>query len=295
MTTLAPPPPAPANPPPPLSPGGRSAVRVTLIVAAAVITLGALVALSALAWGVTNFRVITDSKALPPALRALVVDTGTVPMAVRLTTDRDATEPRADLRMVNSTRAAANPLALTSERGEARLTITGEASEFLQWTRAGELTVVLPPDLARRLTVTVEQKTGVLMARADLDQLVARTDDGAVVLSGAARRVEIHNVNGEVVAREPIAVTESFSATTVSGDVVVDFAEAAPRSVDINSQDGDIVVGLPANGTYLVNADSDAGRGETVVRVPRTADRDAADAQVTARSQHGDVVIDDLR
>lgn len=293
MTTLAPPPPAPANPPPPLSPGGRSAVRVTLIVAAAVLVVGVLVALSALAWGITNFRVITDSKTLPQALRALVVDTGTVPMAVRLTTDRDATEPRADLRMVNSTRAADNPLALTSERGETRLTITGEPSEFLQWTRAGELTVVLPPDLARRLTVTVEQKTGVLLARADLDHLVARTDDGAVVLSGSARRVEIHNVNGEVVAREPIAVTESFSATTVTGDVVVDFAEAAPRSVDINSQDGDIVVGLPANGTYLVNADADADRG--VVRVPRTADRDAADAQVTARSQHGDVVIDDLR
>lgn len=294
MTTLAPPPPAPANPPP-LSPGGRSAVRVTLIVAAAVLVVGVLVALSALAWGITNFRVITDSKTLPPQVRALVVDTGTVPMAVRIDTDRDATEPRADLRMVNSTRAADNPLALSSERGEARLTITGEPSEFLQWSRAGELTVVLPPDLARRLTVTVEQQTGVVLARADLDQLIARTDDGAVVLSGSARRIEIHNVNGEVVAREPIAVTESFSAATVSGDVKVDFAETAPRSVDISSQDGDVIVGLPADGTYLVNADTGAERGATVVRVPRTADPEAADAQVTARSQHGDVIIDDLR
>ncbi|SEH70343.1 hypothetical protein SAMN04489835_3056 [Mycolicibacterium rutilum] len=295
MTTLAPPPPAPTNPPPPLSPGGRTAFRAVLIVAAAALVAGALVGLSALAWGITNFRVITDSKALPPSVRALVVDTGEVPMAVRLTTDRDAAEPRADLRMVNSTRAGANPLELTSDRNEARLTITGEPSEFLQWSRAGEITVVLPPDLARRLTVTVEQKRGVVMAQADLDQLIARTDDGAVLLSGSARRVEVHNVNGEVVARKPIAVTEAFTATTVSGDVKVDFAEAAPRTVDVNSEDGDVIVGLPAGGSYVVNADTGAERGATVVRVPRTTDRAAADATVTARSENGDVVIDEVR
>ena len=37
-----------------------------------------------------------------------------------------------------------------------------------------------------------------VLAQADLDQLIARTDNGAVVLSGAARRMEIHNEDGDV-------------------------------------------------------------------------------------------------
>ena len=138
-----------------------------------------------LALGISNFRVVTDSKALPPTMRSLVVDTGSVPVAVRITTDRDAREPRADLRMVNSTRAAENPLSVSTDRTESRVTINGEPSAFLQWGRAGEITVVLPPGIARRLSVTTQQKTGVVLAQADLDQLIARTDNGAVVLSGA--------------------------------------------------------------------------------------------------------------
>ena len=51
---------------------------------------------------------------------------------------------------------------------------------------------MLPPDLARRLTVTTQQKIGVVLAYADLDQLIARTDDGEIVLSGSARRIEVH-------------------------------------------------------------------------------------------------------
>ena len=131
MTTIAPPPPAPATPPPPLSPSGRTAVRVTLIVAAAVLVVGAIVSLSVLAWGLASFRVITDSKPLPAAMRSLVVDTGSVPVAIRITTDRAAREPRADLRMVNNTRAGANPLAVTSDAAGARVTINGEASTWL--------------------------------------------------------------------------------------------------------------------------------------------------------------------
>ncbi|ULE31573.1 DUF4097 family beta strand repeat-containing protein [Mycobacterium sp. IDR2000157661] len=292
MTTIAPPPPAPT---PPLSPGGRTAIRATLIVAAAVLVVGTLVALSAAAWGLINFRVITDSRPLPSSMRTLTVDTGQVPVVVRISADRDAREPRADLRMVNSTAAAANPLAVDTQNGDARVSISGESSRFLQWSRAGEITIVLPPDLARRLSVTTQQDTGVVLAQADLDQLIARTEDGAVVLSGSARRVEVHNVNGEVVTRDPIVVTDSFSATTVSGDVVVDFAEAAPRTVDVESRNGDVVLGLPAHGRYVVDASTGQDRGATVVRVPQTRDRGSADAVVTARSETGDVVIDDLR
>jgi hypothetical protein len=293
VTTIAPPPPAPATPPPPLSPGGRTAFRLSLIAAAAVLAVGTLASLGAVAWGIASFRVITDSKPLPVAMRSVFVDTGSVPVAVRITTDRKAREPRADLRMVNSTRAGANPLVVNADPTGARVTINGESSTFLQWGRAGEITLVLPPDLARKLTVTVQQDTGVVLAQADIDQLIARTDTGAVVLSGAARRVEVHNVDGEVATRDPIRVTESFSATTETGDIKVDFAETAPRTVDVSSQDGDVILALPARGPYVVNTNT--ADGNTDVRVPQTTNRENAAAVVTARSDTGNVVIDDLR
>ena len=90
MTTIAPPPLAPATPPPPLSPGGRTAFRISLIAAAAVLVVGTLISLGVAAWGVASFRVITDTKPLPVAMRSVFVDTGSVPMAVRITTDRAA-------------------------------------------------------------------------------------------------------------------------------------------------------------------------------------------------------------
>jgi hypothetical protein len=293
VTTIAPPPPAPATPPPPLSPGGRTAFRLGLIAAAVVLVVGTIASLGAVAWGVASFRVITDSKPLPVAMRSVVVDTGSVPVAVRITTDREAREPRADLRMVNSTRAGANPLVVNADAAGARVTINGEPSAFLQWGRAGEITVVLPPDLARKLTVTIQQETGVVLAQADIDQLIAHTDTGAVVLSGAARRIEVHNVDGEIVTRDPIRVTESFSANTANGDIKVDFAESAPRTVDATSDNGDVIVALPARGPYVVNANTE--NGATVVRVPQTMNRENAAAVVTARSENGDVIIDDLR
>ncbi|MDT5279713.1 MAG: hypothetical protein QOJ20_908 [Mycobacterium sp.] len=295
MTTTAPPPPAPATPPPPLSPGGRTAFRLALIAAAAVLVVGTLASLGTVAWGIASFRVVTDSKPLPSGMKSVVVDTGSVPIAIRITTDREAREPRADLRMVNSTRAGANPLVVNADPAGARVTINGESSAFLQWGRAGEITLVLPPDLARKLTVTAQQDTGVVLAQADIDQLIARTDTGAVVLSGAARRIEIHNVDGEVVTRDPIRVTESFSATSETGDIKVDFGETAPRTVDAMSQDGDVIIALPARGPYIVNADTGAERGDTVVRVPQTTNRENAAAVVTAHSETGDVIIDDLR
>ncbi len=292
MTTIAPPPPAPATPPPPLSPGGRTAFRIALIAAAAVLVVGTLASLGTVAWGIAGFRVITDSKPLPSGMRSVVVDTGSVPIAIRITTDREAREPRADLRMVNSTRAGANPLVVIADPAGARVTINGESSAFLQWGRAGEINLVLPPDLGRKLTVTAQQDTGVVLAEADIDQLIAYTDTGAVVLSGAARRIEIHNVDGDVVTRDPIRVTESFSATTDTGDITVDFADTAPRTVDATSQDGDVIIALPARGPYVVNANSGDGRQRCGCRRRPTG---RTPRVVTARSDTGDVVIDDLR
>jgi hypothetical protein len=44
-----------------------------------------------------------------------------------------------------------------------------------------------------------------------------------------------------------------------------------------------------------VNANTGQEQGATVVRVPQTTNREDAAAVVTARSETGDVVIDDLR
>lgn len=293
MTTIAPPPPAPATPPPPLSPGGRTAFRIALIAAAAVLVVGTLGTLGTVAWGIASFRVITDSKPLPSGMRSVVVDTGSIPVAIRISSDREAREPRADLRMVNSIRAGANPLAVNVDGTNARITLSGERSMFLDLGRGGEITLVLPPELARKLTVTTQQDNGIVLAQADLDQLITRTDNGEVVLSGSARRIEVYTDNGDVVTRDPISVTESFSATADNGDVRVSFSDAAPRTIDAISDNGDVIFGLPPRGPYMVNASTD--NGDTTVRVPQANGRETAVAVVTARSENGDVIIDDLR
>jgi len=275
-----------------LSPGGRTAIRVLLIAAAALLVLGTLGGLGAAAWGLSTFRVITDSKPLPAAMRSLVVDTGELPVAVRITADRSATAPRADMRMINSTRAGSHPLVVTDEAGATRVAISGEPSPYLQWGRAGEITIVLPPDLARGLSVTARQENGLLMAQADIDQLTAHTVNGPVMLTGSARRVEVHSTDGDVISRGAVSVTESFAADTVHGDISVDFT-TAPRTVDATTRDGDVRVGLPDRGPYLVTAATDGG--DTVIRVPQTSERARAAAVVTVRSDGGDIVIDDVR
>ena len=299
MTTIAPPPTAPpVNPPPssppPLSPGGRTAIRVLLIAAAAVLVLGSVATLGVAAWGLSTFRVVTDSRPLPPTMRSLIVDTGQLPVAVRITADPEATQPRADMRMINSARAGSHPLTVSTDSTGTRLTISGEPSPFLQWGRAGEITVVLPPEVARGLTVTSQQRTGVLMTQADLGQVTARMTHGAVLLSGSARRIEVDSVDGDVLARTAIAVTESFRATTANGDIEVDF-KTAPRTLDATTDNGDIRIALPPSGPYVVNADTSDRSGDTVVRVPQTSDRTDAASIVTARSDTGDITIDELR
>lgn len=49
-------------------------------------------------------------------------------------------------------------------------------------------------------------------------------------------------------------MSESFSATTANGDIKVDFAEAAPGTVDVDRRTGDVVLGLPGQGRYIVDA-----------------------------------------
>ncbi|MCV7054525.1 DUF4097 family beta strand repeat-containing protein [Mycolicibacterium gilvum] len=283
--------PPPVTPPPALSPGARTAIRVALIALSGALITGLVVALSGAAWGLSSLRVVKDSATLPTSLTSVTVDTGSVPAAVRITTDREVREPRVDMRMVNSTRAGSEPLSVTADGTDAQVTIDAEPSELLQWTRAGEVTVVLPPELARRVSVTTRQETGVLFAQADIDRLTARTVDGAVIVSGSARRVDITNEHGDVTTRGPITVDESFSATTTTGDISVKFA-APPATVDAHSEHGDVVVSLPPPGPYFVDA-SGTEHGETVIKVPTTRDRDSAASAITARSETGDIVVNE--
>ena len=95
-TTLTPP------GPPSLSPGGRTAARAALVIAAVAIIATTLALLTAAALGLSAFRLVTDHHDLPANMRALTVETASSPMAVRIVADRDATEPRVDVRMVTT-------------------------------------------------------------------------------------------------------------------------------------------------------------------------------------------------
>ncbi|MGV0745592.1 DUF4097 family beta strand repeat-containing protein [Mycolicibacterium sp. XJ870] len=290
MTTITAPP--PVAPPPQLTPGGRTAFRLVLIAAAALLLAATVVGLGVAAWGVSAVRVVTDHQTLPANMRSLVVDTAAVPIAIRITADRETREAGADLRLVNTSHSGEHELNVTTEGSETRISIAGQPSPMLEWARGGEITIALPPEQARRMTVRTEQEIGMVMAQADLDQLISRTNDGPIILGGAARRIEVHTVSGDVTTRDPIAVTEHFSATTSDGDITVDFKEAPPRTVEATSREGDVVIGLPEPGPYLVLAQSSES---TEVRVPQTSTPANAASEITARTDDGAVIIEAAR
>lgn len=289
MTTIAAPP--PAGPPPQLSPGGRTTFRLALIAAATLLVAGSVASLGVAAWAVSTVRVVTDHQALPVGMRSLVIDTAHIPVAIRITADRETRDAAADLRLVNTTHSGVHRLQVTTDGDETRIAIAGNPSPMLEWARGGEITIAVPPEQARRLTVRTEQEIGTVIAQADVDQLISRVTDGAIILRGAARRVEAHTVNGDIISRDPIAVTDEFNASTSDGDITVDFRDAAPRRVDAISRNGDVVIGLPGRGPYLVHAQSGSS---TQVRVPETTVPDTAVAEVTVRSDDGDVVVEDV-
>ncbi len=290
ITALPPTSGAGAAGPPPLSPRRRTAVRATLVAVAGVVTVGCVVALGMAAWGISAYRVAADEKALPADLRSLIVDVGDVPAAVRLTTDPEATQATVSMRLIDSARSGGHTLELREESGTTRVTVSGERSEFMDWGRTGEITVTLPPETARRLSVTAQLDDGVLLVNANLDSLVVHNLDGEVLLGGSARNVEVHTRDGRIVAHDPIAVGESFFATAVDGDVDVDFANTPPRNVSATTRDGDVEFSLPEPGPYLVQASGDSTR----VSVPQTGDRSLAAGTVTVRTVDGNVVIDTL-
>ncbi len=293
-TTPPPGPPPPTGPPPPLTPGTRTAIRAVIATGAGVLVVGLVLSLAGAAWAVSRYRMVADTLALPATLRAIAVDTGSVPVAIRITSDRQTTEPHVDIRMLSATRADSEPLALSQDGMTARVSLAPEPSPALHWGSIGEIRLVLPPDVAQELTVTTHQEMGVVFVEADVDQLVAHTAEGAIVVGGAARHIDITSAHGDVSTRGAISVSDSFRAVTDSGDISVDFA-SAPHTIDAETGSGDVELELPGPGPYAVNATTGQRWGSTVVRVPQTREPDDAVSVVTARSESGDVVVEALR
>ncbi|BBZ32393.1 DUF4097 family beta strand repeat-containing protein [Mycolicibacterium confluentis] len=98
---------------------------------------------------------------------------------------------------------------------------------------------------------------------------------------------------GVIHARQPLAVRESFSATSVDGDITVDFQDPTAQRIEATSGDGDVVLGLAGDGPFLVKASTEARHGVMVVRVPETLDPKRAVSTVIARSATGDVTVDE--
>ena len=145
-----------AERPPELKGGHRTMMRLVLVVIAVLVSIGSLVSLCVIAFGVSSIRVVTDTQALPTTTRVLDINTGDVPVDVRLVTDADVKEPRVDLRLV--TRGDGTHLAVAENAADSRVTLSDSGSGFLWFNRTGEIKVVLPPDLAQGMSVTVNNQ-----------------------------------------------------------------------------------------------------------------------------------------
>ncbi|MFI5510317.1 hypothetical protein ACIA48_22865 [Mycobacterium sp. NPDC051804] len=264
-------------------------MRIGLVFIAAVVVLSSMTGLGAVAYGLVNARLITDARVLPASIKMLTVANGDVPVAIRVVTDAGVSEPSVGLRML--TRADDSPLVVEYHAGASRLTIGGSRPGLLGFSGIGEVKIVLPPHIARGLSVSVNQRSGSLTFDADLDQLIVRSDNSTVTLGGSARVIDIDVHNGDISTSNRIAVTESFTAETKSGNLSVEF-RAAPRTTEAIAN-GDVDVGLPAPGRYRVTTQSERPDGKTTVTVRETTDPSAP--SVTARSKIGNVVVTELR
>ncbi|MFZ0834329.1 MAG: DUF4097 family beta strand repeat-containing protein [Mycobacterium sp.] len=264
-------------------------MRVLLVVIAALVSLCTLGSLGALAVELGGSRIITDTQSLPTGARSLTIDTGDCAAAVRLTVDADATEPRVEVRMV--TRTGDTQLTVANDAAGSLVKLGDGAPGSLWWLRPAEMNVILPPAVAQVLSVTVNQQTGSLSTDANFDQLIAKIGDGPVTLGGSARRIDVNVRRGDISTSNPIAVTESFTANTESGDIRVNF-RSAPRTTEAIAAD-DVTVGLAGPGPYRVRVQSEGRRGETRVTVPQSNDPKAPG--VTARSESGNVTVAELR
>ncbi|KUI15652.1 hypothetical protein AU192_07260 [Mycobacterium lehmannii] len=274
------------SPPPSLTGRQRTVMRVVLVIVGSLLALGSFVSLGVLASGLGGTRVVTDTKNLPTDMRALTIVTGDVPVTVHVNTDANANEPRVDLRLV--TNSDDTQLAVTQEGDASRITLHDSGSGFLWFHRTGELRVILPPDTARNLSVTVDQGAGSLSVDSSLRELVAQTDHNAS-LAGSARLIDV-NARGDIKTSSAIAVADSFKAHSGSGSISTEF-RAAPRTTEATAE-GDVKVQVPGPDPYRVRAESAESDSGTLVTVPQTPAQDAP--AVTARSATGNVEVTEL-
>ncbi|WP_326545263.1 hypothetical protein QGN32_15595 [Mycolicibacterium sp. ND9-15] len=280
------PPPGLASLPPEMSEGARTAMRFVIAVIAALVALAALGGLGAASFALATSRVVTDSQVLSTGMRSLTIDTGDVPVPVRVITDAEAKEPRVDLRTV--TRSDDTPLTVVPDGVGSRITLGDSDSRFL-WLVGTGLSIILPPNVARELSVTVNHRTGPLTTDADLDQLVVNSNAGTVELGGSARMIDVDVRHGDISTGARIAVTESFRATSESGNISVEF-RSAPRVTEAIAG-GNATVGLPSSGSYRVTAGSEFG--STTVDVAETTDPRAP--EVTVHSKNGNAKVNEIR
>lgn len=286
--TERPPTPWPASPPPAIAPAARGAMRSVVIVIGALVVLVAVGGLGAVSFAVATSRVVTDTQELPAGMRSLTVDTGGVPVPVRIIADADAKQPRVALRLV--TRTDDTQLAVHSEGTASRVTLGDSTSGFASLIGTS-VSVVLPPDVARKLRLTVNHRTGPLISDADLDELVVKSDDASLTLGGSARSVRVSNRHGYIRTSTGIAVSEGFEATSEFGDIWVEF-RSAPRNTEAIAG-GNVTVRLPASDAYRVNAGSEDPARSTTVTVSKSTDRSAP--TVVARSRSGNVDVSEAR
>nr|CRL78327.1 hypothetical protein CPGR_04614 [Mycolicibacterium malmesburyense] len=283
-----PPSPWPASPPPVITSAARRTARFVIIVIAALAVLGTVGCLGVVSFALATSRVLTETGELPLGMRSLDIDTGGAPVPVRVFSDADAKQPRVDLRLV--TRSADTRLSVANEGTGSRVTLDADGSAFL-WLAGSGMNVVLPPDIARQLSVTVNRRAGPIDIGADLNHLLVRSDDGSVALGGSARLVDVDVRRGDITTTTRIAVTESFHASTQNGAIDVEF-RAAPRKIETTAS-GNVTVGLPSLGGYRVRAGTEASNGSTTVTVPETTDPGAP--SVTVRSKTANVSVEEIR
>lgn len=255
---------------------------------ATLVVFAAVGCLAYLSFALATSRIVTQTQELPAGMRSLDINTGGVPVPVRIVSDAGAKQPRVDLRM--GTRREDTGLSVANEGNRTRITLGASDSTFI-WLAGTQMNVVVPPDIARELSVTVNHRTGSTGIDADLSHLFVRSDDGSVTLGGSARLVDVDVRRGDITTTTRIAVTEKFNASTQDGAIDLEF-RAAPRDIEAIAS-GNVAVGLPNLGAYRVHAGTEAPNGVATVTVPETSDRSAP--SVTVRSKTANVSVDEIR
>ncbi|MER5882438.1 DUF4097 family beta strand repeat-containing protein [Streptomyces sp. NPDC001941] len=135
----------------------------------------------------------------------------------------------------------------------------------------------------RGVAVDVEDGNGDVLAHGFDTDLGLRSENGRVTVRDVTGALRLDSGNGQVVVEK--SSPSSVVANADNGQVRLRF-DAPPRSVDVVSDNGEVLVELPGKGPYAVDARSE--NGDVRVDVPT----DPASAHVVkARSDNGTVAV----